>query len=50
MDRKSKLCLSFLKTNKENAYNKFKGINSEVSNNFYATGLNVNITTLITTN
>ena len=50
MDRKSKLCLSFLKTNKENAYNKFKGINSEVSNKFYAIGLNVNITTLTTKN
>ena len=50
MDRKSKLCLIFLKTNKKNAYKKFKEINSEVSNNFYAIGLNVNITTLTTKN
>ena len=50
MDRKSKLCLSFLKTNKKNAYKKFKKINSEVSNKFYAIGLNVNITTLTTKN
>ena len=50
MDRKSKLCLSFLKTNKKNAHNKFKKLNPEVSNNFDAIGLNVNVTALTTKN
>ena len=47
MDRKSKLCLSFLKTNKKNADNEFKKINSEVSNKFDSIGLNVNVTEIV---